>query len=181
MRVLVLMRHAKAVPDDGDIADIDRPLNKRGREAAPLVARELIARGHWPDAVACSNAQRTMETLDLALSEGAAAGKPRPEARFERDLYLAEAPALIERARWFPATAKIAMLVGHNPGMHEAAYRLARKPRDRAEQVLADQLSSRFPTGTAAVLSFDTDNWREIGLQTGKLLAFIRPRDLSPA
>lgn len=178
VRTLILMRHAKAEPDDGGIADADRALNKRGREAAPLVARDLIARDFWPDYVACSSARRTVETLDLVLAEAYAAGRKKPEVKYEHELYLAEAPSLVERARWLPKGVSIAMLVGHNPGMHEAAFQLARKARGASEQFLADQLSSRFPTGTACVLMFDVESWRDIGPKTGKLAAFIRPRDL---
>lgn len=180
MRTLILMRHAKAEPDDGEIADAERALNKRGREAAPLVARELIARNFWPDYVACSSARRTVETLDLVLGEAYAAGRKKPDVKYEHELYLAEAPSLIERARWLPKSVSTAMLVGHNPGMHEAAFQLARKARGTSEQMLSDQLSSRFPTGTAAVLVFDAESWRDIGPKTGKLAAFIRPRDLAP-
>lgn len=178
MRTLILMRHAKAEPDDGEVADADRALNRRGREAAPLVARELIARGFWPDYVTCSSARRTVETLDLVLAEAYAAGRKKPEVKYEHELYLAEAPSLIERARWLPKGVSAAMLVAHNPGMHEAAFHLARKARGAVEQNLWDQLSSRFPTGAAAVLSFDVAQWRDIAPQSGKLLAFIRPRDL---
>ncbi|MBL4558811.1 MAG: histidine phosphatase family protein [Rhodobacteraceae bacterium] len=58
------MRHAKSDWGDPTRADHDRPLNRRGRRAAPLIGRWLAAQGAIPDAVLTSSARRTRETWD---------------------------------------------------------------------------------------------------------------------
>ena len=65
MRRLLLLRHAKSSWADPGVRDHDRPLNDRGRTAAPLVGGYLRAHDLIPDRVLCSSARRTCETLAL--------------------------------------------------------------------------------------------------------------------
>ncbi len=64
---LILMRHAKSSWANVSQADFDRPLNERGRQAAPLMGRWLDEQGLIPDLILCSTARRTQETCDLLL------------------------------------------------------------------------------------------------------------------
>ena len=63
---LLLFRHAKSSRDDPDLDDFDRPLAERGVKDAPLIGRELIARGWIPQMALVSPAARTTETWKLA-------------------------------------------------------------------------------------------------------------------
>ena len=96
MHMLHLLRHAKSSWND-DVEDHERPLNRRGREAARLVGRHLPAAAGAIDLVLCSSAARTRETLDLALAGFAAP----PRCLIEDELYLADRDELIAA----PATA----------------------------------------------------------------------------
>src|SRR5262245_41156815 len=69
MKTLLLLRHAKSSRDNPRLADFDRPLAKRGHEAAPEIGRFLHRAKLIPDLVLCSTARRTQETADLALAE----------------------------------------------------------------------------------------------------------------
>ena len=42
---LLLVRHAKSDWGNADLADFDRPLNKRGKENAPEMAERLLKKG----------------------------------------------------------------------------------------------------------------------------------------
>ena len=66
MRTLILMRHAKS-SWTADLADHERPLNKRGAKDAPRIAAYLEKRGWLPELVLCSDAVRTRATLVLML------------------------------------------------------------------------------------------------------------------
>ncbi|MET0367054.1 MAG: histidine phosphatase family protein, partial [Methylobacterium sp.] len=44
MRRLILLRHAKSDRPAG-VRDLERPLNKRGRRAAPVVGERIAAEG----------------------------------------------------------------------------------------------------------------------------------------
>jgi len=75
MRRLMLLRHAKSDRPPG-IADHDRPLNRRGRDEAPLVGTYLAHNGLVPDRVLCSTSERTRETWELVAGSLADAVPP---------------------------------------------------------------------------------------------------------
>jgi phosphohistidine phosphatase len=75
MRTLYLLRHAKSSWASPLLDDFERPLNKRGREAAPRIGRLLRKREMIPDLVLCSAARRATETWELA---GQAIGRDLP-------------------------------------------------------------------------------------------------------
>ena len=58
MRRLLILRHAKSDYPDGT-PDHERPLARRGREAAPRMAAYMAAEGLLPDAALVSTALRT--------------------------------------------------------------------------------------------------------------------------
>lgn len=163
MRTLYILRHAKAAPEapGGDIA---RPLVKRGRKAATAMGAFLGGLKPVPELALCSPATRTRETLDLALP----ALRPRPEVNVEDRLYLAGADRLFERLRDLPVTIQAVLLIGHNPGLHELAARLAADP---------DLLSEGFPTAALAVLDVP-GTWAELQWRKAKLRLYQAPKEL---
>ncbi len=70
------------------------------------------------------------------------------------------------------------MVVGHNPGMEEAAQLLAREPVRRKELGAARGAGEKFPTCALATLDFDVGRWRDVMQGTGRLVEFVRPKDL---
>ncbi len=69
---LILTRHAKSAWDTTSPSDHARPLNKRGRHSARALGRWLREKGHVPDQVISSSAQRTRETYYLMNLEAPA-------------------------------------------------------------------------------------------------------------
>ncbi|WP_204322083.1 histidine phosphatase family protein, partial [Streptococcus pneumoniae] len=61
MHRLILLRHAKSDWPEG-VADHERPLNGRGRRAAPLMGEAMVERGYVPERALVSSAKRTQET-----------------------------------------------------------------------------------------------------------------------
>src|SRR5579875_2593475 len=111
MSELLLLRHAKAVPQEEGGSDRDRALEPRGRRAAQAVARWIADRRLAPELVLCSPSLRTRQTLDIV-----APSLPRPpQILFEDGLYLANATQLLGRLRRLPEALASIMLVGHNP------------------------------------------------------------------
>src|SRR5882672_12279132 len=137
MHRLHLLRHAKS---DRDVAleDHERPLARRGREAARRVGESLPSALGALDLVLCSPSLRTRETAALVLARFA----PRPPILFEDALYLAGRAALMRRLSQLGESVGAVLVIGHNPGLHELALALAASdsPRYRA---LA---SRKFPT-----------------------------------
>src|ERR1700743_3825898 len=112
MHRLHLLRHAKSNPDD-TIDDHERPLARRGREAATRVGESLPGAIGELDLVLCSTSRRTRETAELALTGFA---KP-PRILFEDVIYLASRNVLLRRLRRLADGDASVMVIGHNPGL----------------------------------------------------------------
>ena len=65
---LVLTRHAKSSWDNLNLTDHDRPLNRRGREEAKLIAKYLATYEYTYKTILCSTSKRTSETLKIFLN-----------------------------------------------------------------------------------------------------------------
>jgi phosphohistidine phosphatase len=116
---LVLLRHAKS-DWDGEEADIDRPLARRGRREAPDAGRWISGNLPVLDLAVVSPAVRARETWDLVAAELAAS----PPVTFDERVYAASVDDLLTVVRGLPAAAATVLLVGHNPGLEELAYLL---------------------------------------------------------
>jgi phosphohistidine phosphatase len=171
MKSLTLLRHAKSGWDDPVVRDFDRPLNPRGRRAARAVGAEMKAQGLAFDLVIASPARRVAETLEeVAGSYGAL----RPD--YDQRLYLASAATLLDLVRNAADAAGRLLIVGHNPGLEELALRLTRSDGDR----LRGEVEVKYPTGTVAEIELPAERWSQVREGTGRLVRFIRPRDLDP-
>jgi phosphohistidine phosphatase len=174
MKTLYLLRHAKSDWSDGALSDHARPLNDRGRTAAPLMAAYLKKKAYSPDIILCSTAVRTLQTLDLI--------KPAVNAktiiRYEDALYLAEPDKMLERVRWIEEPADSAMIIGHNPGMELLAAALSAPGKTAAEKARRTLMREKYPTAALAVLKFQVSKWRDISRGEGALADFVRPKDL---
>ncbi|HVV27418.1 MAG TPA: histidine phosphatase family protein [Rhizomicrobium sp.] len=172
MKRLFLLRHAKAAPADGGVEDFDRTLMLSGMQDAAAMARHIRKCDRQIDLILCSPSARTVQTAELVLQEIETA------IEYRDNLYLAEAPRIVAAVRGAPARVASLMVVGHNPGLEECAASLAREPVRRKERTRYEQLEEKFPTGALAILDFDVGRWRDVAPATGKLVDFVRPKDL---
>jgi phosphohistidine phosphatase len=169
MPTLYLLRHAKSSWDEPSLADRDRPLSARGRNAAGALAGfiESTPARIAPSLVLCSPARRAVETLEqIRASLGEQA-----QVMVEEDLYGATAGDLLHRLRSVPEGTDPVMLIGHNPAIQELALGIARGG-NRLEQ-----LRGKFPTGALATLAIPGP-WRGLVGGSGELQALVVPRDL---
>lgn len=171
MKRLLLLRHAKSLRDDAP-KDKDRPLNERGRDDAPRMGGHMHHRGYLPQLVLCSTAKRTVETWELLGPELG----PSTRIRFTDALYLAPVPVMEKLIRTVDNEVSTLLVIGHNPGMEECAQSLAREPATDHEHKFAAALQVKFPTCALAVLDFDAPRWD--ALTSGRLIDFVRPKDL---
>lgn len=167
---LLLLRHSKSVRPGGAIDDFDRPLNERGRLAAPLVARHLVALGLAPQKILCSSSRRTRETLLPLLR----AFDEDIELRLTRDLYLAEEDRVIDQIRAHGNGSRTLLVIGHDPGLQHAALTLI----GAGNPSLIEDLEAKFPTSGLAVIDFPAGKWVDVEPKTGRLVAFLHPRQM---
>lgn len=177
---LLLLRHAKADAPQGT-PDRERPLAERGREQAARMGAYLAAEGLLPDRVVVSPARRTRETVDLVLGAlGRRGSGSEVPVEQEPRLYEAAPETIVAVARGLEDAC--VLLVGHNPGLGEAARGLAGEgaPDDLA------RLRARFPTAALAVIDVGVidvagEGWRELAPAQGRLERFVTPEDLGAA
>ena len=67
------------------------------------------------------------------------------------------------------------MLVGHNPGMEDAAGMLVGGGDPKA----LDAFAGKCATGALATIVFDVARWGEVGRGLGRLSDFVKPRMLA--
>lgn len=144
---LILMRHGQAERQAATGGDFERGLTPRGRDDAALIGRLLASHAVTPDLVLVSSARRTRETF-AALS----AELPKARVEFRRDLYHAEPEEVVTALEDEGDAARVVMVVGHNPGLHDLALRLA--IQGGTPPVMLSQIRGRFPTATTAVFAF---------------------------
>jgi phosphohistidine phosphatase len=169
MHQLLLLRHAKSAWDDPSIGDHERPLNGRGRRAATAMGERMRALGLVPDMVLVSTARRTRETLER-LEPWAETPLIEPMEA----LYLAPAERVLDLVREVAETVRVLLVIGHNPGLHELAWHLARLSQDGDA---VRRLEKGFPTAALAEFAV-TGPWRTLDRETARLLRFESPRTL---
>jgi phosphohistidine phosphatase len=154
---LVVVRHAKSAWP-GDVPDVERPLNPRGRRDAPAVGRWIRDRVGPLDAVVCSPATRTRQTWRLAAAELPDAPAPVVDDR----VYAATAEELLDVVREHPGAERSLLLVGHNPGVSDLVQTLT------GEYV-------EMKTSAVAVLGVGCE-WAELDLGRATLVEHATPR-----
>ena len=172
MKTLYLLRHAKSSWDEPTLDDFDRPLAARGRAAAPRIGAFMRAHGWIPDLVLCSAARRARETWALV----AAALDADIAATYTDALFHGSPFRLLAVLRRAPDSAASVALVGHSPGIENLAARLSGPGSDVAG---LDLLRGKFPTAALAVIELGADRWDAVDEGSGRLVRFVRPRDLA--
>lgn len=174
MKKLTLLRHAKSGWDDPVARDFDRPLNDRGKRASEVVGRWMKDAGLAFDLIISSPAIRCVETIEhLAVGYGETLAP-----MWDKRIYLASAPSLLDVVHDAPDTAERLLMVGHNPGFEDLVLMLV---PDIVGDEARDAVEEKYPTASIAEISVDVDRWADIQPGAGKLTLFKRPRDIDPA
>lgn len=170
MRRLILFRHAKAERSEPGERDIARPLIERGRKDAARMGAYMATHALVPERVLVSPAVRTQETWKCASG----AFRPAPAAVTAERLYDATAHTIFAVIKDVPPTAHSALVVGHNPGLHELAQMLIASGDIEAREHLAEKL----PTSSLVIVDFAADAWARLHPHSGRLERFVTPKSL---
>ena len=167
-RTLLLLRHAKSDYPTG-VADHDRPLAPRGVREAGLAGDWMRVHAPAVDAVLCSTATRTRETLERTRIDA--------PVEFVDRLYDATPGTVIDvingvQSR-FDFDVQTLLVIGHEPTMSALSLGLA--TADGSNSAAAERISEKFPTSSIAVLRTG-DDWRQLTLNSATLVTFHVPR-----
>jgi phosphohistidine phosphatase len=172
MRVM-LLRHAKSKKAQGGMRDHARRLKGRGKRDAPVIGAYMARYELVPDLVLVSTARRARQTWERL----ATALPAPPRVVYEDRLYNAGADAIIALVKGTAPAVRTLLLVGHNPGLHDAARRLVAS----GDVETRERLDEGLPTSGLAVIDFAGKNWRELHPRGGRLERFVSPRSLAEA
>jgi phosphohistidine phosphatase len=161
MRILYLLRHAKSSWNDSSLRDFDRPLKKRGREAAERIGQRMALETLSDPLVICSPAVRTRETAEIVLQNA----KLELEPRFDERIYEASLRELVQIVTEIPDDKEVAIMIGHNPGFEELLSFFTGEHR-------------RMPTCALAKIRFGDVSWKDVRAGEGSLEWFIAPKEL---
>lgn len=144
MKSILIIRHAKSSWDNTDVSDFDRPLNDRGKDDAPKMAKRLLERHVSIDAFISSSAKRARKTAALFMKEF---DGDKDQIILVPELYLAGPDAFYEAIASAPASAKTIAVFAHNPGITDFANELT------------DVRIDDMPTCAIFAVKADIKNW----------------------
>lgn len=174
MKYLTVVRHAKSSWSQPGLADHDRPLNDRGKRAAPAVAKFL-----WttylggnasepllpkPDYLVSSTALRALATAQIMREQF---HMPPEQLLLDQQLYLSSEQRTLAVVQSFNEDWRHVFLFGHNPGLHDFINRL-----------LARAEVPRLPTCSVALLALPCEFWALADWNEAQLIGFVTPRIL---
>jgi phosphohistidine phosphatase len=160
MKRLYLLRHAKSSWKDRDVADIDRPLNKRGLKAAAFMGQLMQENDLRPDMVLVSTAVRTRATAELVRQSW----PDEVDLVYDARIYDASPQALRQVISEVDDSYTAVLLIGHNPGIEGLI------------NYLTGTIES-MPTAALAVITLDIDEWFAINDGVGTLQHVYRPKE----
>ena len=172
MARLLLLRHAKTERAEAGGRDSDRKLTARGCADATATGAYMVRHGLVPDVVFTSPAARAEETTKRVAAEFAR----RPDVVREERIYNASADMLV-RVIGETRGARTVLLVGHNPGLHEAALRLIAS----GDTEMRQRLNEKLPTSGLVVIDFAFHDWSRLHANSGRLERFVSPRSIEAA
>lgn len=161
MKQLFLLRHAKSSWDDPTISDIDRPLNKRGKNDAVFMGNVFRQLNLIPELIISSPAKRAYST---AKKIAAVLDYNKDNLIRDSELYDASVESFLNLITSLNDDYNKIMLVSHNPVI----------------TIISNKLSNssivNMPTCSLALIEFKITFWKDVKLNSGKLVAFEYPK-----
>jgi len=170
---LILLRHAKSEKPEPGMRDHERTLNSRGRTETPRIGAYMARHALIPDRVLVSTARRTRETWERLAPAFALA----PTVIFDDGLYDAPPERILAIVKETERRVRTLLVIGHNPGLHDAARLLIASGDVEARE----RLNEGMPTAAFAVIDFAGKDWDKLHPRGGRLERFVSPRSLAAA
>jgi phosphohistidine phosphatase len=168
-KTLLLMRHGEAKDAAPGASDFERPLTPHGDAVVRAQATVMMDKNLWPDVVLVSSSTRTRQTADLLRM--AWEGDMEPMIENRTDLYNAAPDAVIHMIRAQDPNYSTAMVIGHNPVVHQLSLSLLKT----GELDKFPSLKNTFQPATCVVLQLAMRSWAELGPQKAELSDLLTP------
>ena len=166
MKNLFLTRHAKSSWNNPGLADIDRPLNERGKKAAPFMGKLIVDKGEKPELLISSPANRALST---ARAFGEVMGLVENDIIVNRAIYGAGAQQLLELVQNQDDLHKSIVLFGHNPTFTSFVNMLT-----------GSNIMNVVTCGVVRI-DFEYSSWTDIDFGSGRLVYYEYPKKYANA
>ena len=132
------------------LPDHDRPLNKRGKQAAPLMGKRLKNKAIHPQKIISSSANRALKTAHLTAQQ---LNYPSKDIVIDSNLYHASTYEMLKIIAQTSDDIDKLMLVAHNPGITSLCNQLLENNH---------HYFANIPTAGLVTISIAVNNWRQI-------------------
>lgn len=163
MKRLILVRHAKSDWGDEGLKDIDRPLNKRGYDAAYRMSEWLAKKSEVPQLFISSDATRALSTAMIFARN---LNYPANEVVVLQQVYESTAKTLKDVITQIDNKNESAIIFAHNPGITNLTNELT-------DDLFFDDL----PTCALVALDFDVKTWKEAATSKAKIAFHQFPKE----
>ena len=162
MKSVILFRHGKSDWHAPYGSDHERPLAKRGVEAAKKMGKFLADKNQVPELVISSTAVRAKTTVELAIDSA----KWTSKLVLERGIYGGSPDFLLELIHSQDDVYNSICLVGHEPNF---SFFISRA---------SNQDYIHFTTANMAKINFDINIWSKLRFGNGILDWHQKPKDI---
>ena len=161
MKNLYLTRHAKSSWSNPGLADIERPLNGRGKKAAPLMGKLIVDKGEKPELLISSPANRAFSTAKVFAS---AMGLHETDVLIKDTIYGAGVHQLLNLVQDVDDLYNSIMLFGHNPTFTSFG-----------NMVSGENIMNIVTCGVVRI-DFEFSSWKNIDFNSGRLVYYEYPK-----
>ena len=161
MKSLFLTRHAKSSWGHAGLSDVDRPLNNRGKKAAPFMGQLIHEKGDIPDVLISSPANRAFSTAKVFAE---IFGFIENDIIINNTIYGAGPYQLLDIVKDQDNLYHSIMLFGHNPTFTTFA------------NMLSNENIFNVVTCGVVRIDFNVQNWSDIDYGSGNLIYFEYPK-----
>ena len=163
MKNLYLTRHAKSSWGNPGLADIDRPLNGRGKKAAPLMGKLIMDKGEKPELLISSPANRAFSTAKVFAS---AMGLHETDVLIKDTIYGAGVHQLLNLVQDVDDLYNSIMLFGHNPTFTSFG-----------NMVSGENIMNIVTCGVVRI-DFEFSSWKNIDFNSGRMIYYEYPKKI---
>ena len=160
MKTLYIVRHAKSSWEYNGIADIDRPLKKRGINDSHLLSKHLAKTIKKPDVFLTSSANRALHTAIIFCENF---GYPMANLKIKRQLYSFSDGYLVKTINALDDNFDSAIIFSHDHGINTFVNKYGSTP------------IAHVPTCGIIGIQFDSKHWKSI--KRGKTILIDTPKN----
>lgn len=157
MKYITFIRHAKSSWENPNLADIERPLNKRGKEAVLLMGNYLNTQSIFPDWVISSPAVRATKTANAICT---IIGYKTDKIQINPIIYSGSSADILTLIKQIENRYQDVFIFGHEPLLSELIF------------LLTGNKLEKFPTAAVYRISFTIKSWKNIGHGNCALFTF---------